>query len=280
MLSYRHSFHAGNHADVLKHFILYLVLTYFNQKDKAYWYIDTHSGAGVYDLQSKESQKIAEFRDGIARLQNATMQSASLSAFLAHLKHSLPEQYYFGSPGLAQSLLRPIDKMRFFELHPSDFDFLNHNLKEWRLSNRAIAKQENGFSGLIALLPPITRRAVILMDPPYEQKQDYDSVVRTLKAALKRFATGCYLVWYPILSRKESQTLPEQLKKLSPERYLRAELWVKSPRSDGLGMHGSGMFILNPPYALQHTLHETLPELSALLAQDSSAHFVLDAHIQ
>lgn len=277
MLSYRHSFHAGNHADVLKHFILYLVLRYFNQKDKAYWYIDTHSGAGLYDLHSPQTQKLNEYRDGIARLQQANNLPEQLAEFMQHLTQILPEhQLYAGSPAWAQSLLRETDKMRLFELHPSDFSLLLNNIRQWQLGRRCMVKQEDGFQGLLSLLPPPPRRAVVLIDPPYEQKQDYARVLHTLTEALKRFETGCYLVWYPCLSRTESQTLPEKLQKLCPNRYLHAELHVHAPRSDGFGMHGSGMFLLNPPYVLAQQLQQTLPIITQLLAQDNGARWVLN----
>lgn len=280
MLSYRHAFHAGNHADVLKHFLLYLVLDYFNQKDKPYWYIDTHSGAGVYDLRGEHAQKVGEFHDGIARLWQAGL-SPQLADFLAHLRESLPDEHlYGGSPWLAQSLLRETDKLRLFELHPTDFSHLINNMREAKLGRRGIVKQEDGFAGLIALLPPVTRRAVVLIDPPYEQKQDYTRVVQTLKDALKRFEQGCYMVWYPCLSRAESKELPEKLKKLCPDNYLQAKLYVHTPRADGFGMHGSGMFIINPPYTLPEIMRNTLPELKNLLAQDDGAKFVFDYKIK
>ncbi|ULJ69160.1 23S rRNA (adenine(2030)-N(6))-methyltransferase RlmJ [Wielerella bovis] len=281
MLSYRHAFHAGNHADMLKHFILYLVLDYFNQKDKPYWYIDTHSGAGVYDLRDDAAQKIGEYADGIARFQAAPALPKLVADFVAHVGASLPETHlYCGSPWLAQSLLRDSDKMRLFELHPTDFRLLLDNMRAANLGRRCIVKQENGFAGLIALLPPATRRAVVLIDPPYEQKQDYASVVQTLKDALKRFEQGCYLLWYPCLSREESRTLPEKLVKLMHTNYLHAQLHVHTPRADGFGMHGSGMFVLNPPYLLAKQLQETLPEITRVLAQDDGAKFVLDYQIK
>ncbi|MDO4433263.1 MAG: 23S rRNA (adenine(2030)-N(6))-methyltransferase RlmJ [Alysiella sp.] len=281
MLSYRHAFHAGNHADVLKHFILYLVLDYFNQKDKAYWYIDTHSGAGLYDLRGKEAQKVGEYRDGIARLQNANKLPEKLADFLNHFNTMLPEKHlYAGSPFWAQSLLRATDKMRLFELHSTDFPLLLNNLRELKLGKQAQIKQEDGFTGLISLLPPPPRRAVVLIDPPYEQKQDYVRVVQTIKDSLKRFESGCYMIWYPCLSREESRTLPEKLQKLLPENYLRVELHVHAPRADGFGMHGSGMFVFNPPYLLTKQLQETLPEITHLLAQDDDARFVLDYQIK
>lgn len=281
MLSYRHAFHAGNHADVLKHFVQYLILDYFNQKDKAYWYIDTHSGAGVYDLQGEQAQKVGEFVDGIARLRSAPSLSAPLAEFVAHLRGYLPNEHlYGGSPWLAQSLLRETDKLRLFELHPTDFQHLINNMREANLGRRASIKQEDGFAGLIALLPPATRRAVVLIDPPYEQKQDYARVVQTLKEALKRFEQGCYAVWYPCLSRAESRDLPKQLQKLCPQNYLHVKLQVHTPRADGFGMHGSGMFIINPPYVLPELLQQTMPELTALLAQDDGARFELDFQIK
>ena len=281
MLSYRHAFHAGNHADVLKHFILWLTLDYFNRKDKPYWYIDTHSGAGLYDLRSSEAQKVGEYQHGIARLQQAPVLPDLLQSFLQHLQQIvLHEHLYCGSPWLAQATLRESDKLRLFELHPTDFQHLQNNMREARLNRRGILKQEDGFQGLIALLPPPTRRAVVLIDPPYESKQDYERVIKTLKEAQKRFEQGCYLIWYPCLSRVESQKLPEQLKKLSPHNYLQAELYVQQARADGFGMHGSGMWLLNPPYLLAEQLRHTLPILAQQLQQDKGARYVLDYQLK
>ena len=277
MLSYRHAFHAGNHADMLKHFVLWLVLDYFNRKDKPYWYIDTHAGAGLYDLSGGEAQKVGEYRDGIARLMAAEKLPDTLSAFRARLKAMLPQAgLYCGSPWLAQAATREIDKLRLFELHPADCRHLQNNMETAGLKRRGIIRQEDGFQGLIALLPPPTRRAVVLIDPPYEQKQDYARVAHTLKEARKRFEQGCYLVWYPCLSREESRKLPKQLQKLSPDNFLQAELYIKQPARDGFGMHGSGMFVINPPYLLAEQLRDSLPVLTELLAQDAGARFVLE----
>lgn len=281
MLSYRHAFHAGNHADILKHFVLYLTLQYFNAKDKPYWYIDTHSGAGLYDLRSSEAQKVGEYRQGIFLLKNAAALPGELAAFTAHLNNTLPqENLYCGSPWLAQTLARSSDKLRLFELHPSDFVHLQNNMQEAKLGRRGQIRQTDGYQGLISLLPPPTRRAAVLIDPPYEEKQDYRRVVQTLKESLKRFPTGCYMVWYPCLSREESRQLPEQLEKLSPDNHLRAELHVRAPSSDGFGMHGSGMFLINPPYLLAQQLQNNLPALTATLAQDEHAHFLLEHKIK
>lgn len=277
MLSYRHAFHAGNHADVLKHFVLFLTLEYFNRKDKPYWYIDTHSGAGLYDLFGSEAQKVGEYRQGIARLRQAEQLPEQLQAFRGRLKDILPqENLYCGSPWLAQALTRPSDKLRMFERHPADFGLLQNNMQAAGCGRRCLTVQGDGYQGLIGLLPPPTRRAVVLIDPPYEEKQDYARVPDTLKEAQKRFSQGCYLVWYPCLNREESRKLPGQLVKLSPENYLNAQLHVHAPRADGFGMHGSGMFVINPPYLLAQQLQQTLSALAGLLQQNDGARFVLD----
>lgn len=281
MLSYRHAFHAGNHADILKHFILWLVLAYFNRKDKPYWYIDTHSGAGLYRLDGDYAQKVGEYRGGIALLRQTDNLPEALDGFRACLKNMLQEEnLYCGSPFLAAFSTRENDKLRLFELHPADFSLLQNHIAAWKLKRRCIAKQEDGYQGLTALLPPPARRAVVLIDPPYEEKQDYVRVANLLKDALKRFAEGCYLVWYPCLLREESRKLPEALKKLAPENYLDARLHVRTPRADGFGMHGSGVFVLNPPYLLANQLSENLPALTGILAQDAGARFELDYQIK
>ena len=204
MLSYRHAFHAGNHADMLKHFTLFLVLEYFNRKDKPYWYIDTHSGAGLYDLSGDEAQKVGEYKQGIALLEQADKLPAELAEFIGRLKQILPQDnLYCGSPWLAQALTRDSDKMRLFELHPADFVHLQNNMREVRPTRKVQVSQADGYQGLISLLPPPPRRAAVLIDPPYEEKQDYRRVIQVLKDALKRFETGCYMVWYPCLSRTQ-----------------------------------------------------------------------------
>lgn len=282
MLSYRHAFHSGNHADILKHFCLMTVLDYFKLKDKSFCYIDTHAGAGLYDLSSEEAQKVGEYRDGIQRLLQQDALPDTLAKFRQAVLSCLPadhQHHYCGSPWLAQALCRPQDRLRLFELHPADAEHLRQNMHQIHYSNRAQVFCDDGFKGLLAMLPPPSRRAVILMDPPYEQKQDYHQVVDTLKSALKKFAHGCYLVWYPCLSRQESQALPAALKQLSPQNYLQAELHVHAPRTDGFGMHGSGIWVINPPYTLPEVLQNTLPALVDLLGQDKQAHFVLQSEI-
>lgn len=280
MLSYRHAFHAGNHADVLKHYVFWQVLDYYRQKDKPFLVIDTHAGAGLYDLGGEEARKNHEYRQGIARLRESASLSAPLAAFLHAVESCLPENHlYPGSPWLAASLLREHDRLHAYELHPRDYEHLSANLVHFGLGRRLRIHRENGFKGLIGELPPLERRAVVLIDPPYEDKNDYQQVFSTLIRAQKRFASGCYVIWYPALQNPWSEAFAEELSLDFGDNFLHARLDVCAPRPDGYGMHGSGLFILNPPWTLAADLEERLPELQSLLAQDKHATWQLDCQI-
>ncbi len=277
MLSYRHAFHAGNHADVLKHYVLAQILGYLNQKDKPYWYIDTHAGAGCYQLDSGYAAKNAEYKTGIARLWQRQDLPTGLADYVQLVRDLNPDgalKLYPGSPLVARNLLRPADKLRLFELHPSDFPLLEENMRD--AGRQALVKKGDGFAGLKALLPPPPRRAVVLIDPPYEDKQDYQRVVTALEDALKRFPTGVYALWYPILQRQELRPMLSQLKILPTKSWLQVSLSVHRPSDDGFGMHGSGLFILNPPWMLHDKLKATLPLLCNTLALDETASFQLE----
>jgi 23S rRNA (adenine2030-N6)-methyltransferase len=276
MLSYRHAFHAGNHADVLKHLVELELLRYLAQKDKPYWYIDTHAGAGCYELDSDYAAQNAEFESGIARLWDAEGLPKSLAEYVTMVRHFNPDgalKLYPGSPLVAQYALREQDKMRLYELHPTDYAILEENFAH---DAQVLMQKADGFGALKALLPPPPRRAFVLMDPPYEEKQDYQRVVKALQEGLKRFATGTYAVWYPQLQRSESMQLPGQLKELPVKSWLHVVLSVQRPSLDGFGMHGSGMFVLNPPWTLHATLQEVMPVLASRLGQDGEGSFILE----
>ena len=280
MLSYRHAFHAGNHADVLKHTVVVQLLRYLAQKDKAYWYIDTHAGAGVYSLTEGYATKTAEFQTGIAKLWERTDLPAALRDYVEQvgaLNADGQLRYYPGSPYLAWRLMREQDRMRLFELHSTEIDVLRHNFRD--AGRRAMLYAGDGFDGIKALLPPPPRRALVLVDPSFEDKRDYARTITCLEESLKRFATGMYAVWYPQVTRPESQRFPEQLKQLQQTNWLHATLTVSEPPSDGFGLYGSGMFILNPPYTLAAALKETLPYLVDALGQDANAQFKLESRI-
>ncbi len=277
MLSYRHAFHAGNHADVLKHFIEVQLLRYLEQKDKPFWYIDTHAGAGCYELDNGYAAQNAEYESGIARLWHRDDLPAPLADYVALVKSINPDsqmKLYPGSPLVAQALLREQDRMRLFELHPTDSELLQQNFA----GPGVLIQTGDGFGALKALLPPPPRRALVLIDPPYEDKQDYQRVVSALGEGLRRFSSGVYAVWYPQLQRSDARQLPEQLKKLPVKSWLHVALTVQGLSDDGFGMHGSGMFILNPPWNLHGVLTEVMPYLVKHLGQDDSASFTLEQH--
>ncbi|MBX3686940.1 MAG: 23S rRNA (adenine(2030)-N(6))-methyltransferase RlmJ [Rhodocyclaceae bacterium] len=280
MLSYRHAFHVGNHADVLKHLVLLQLLDHHNQKSKPYWYIDTHAGAGRYALDSAEASRNAEHADGIGRLLAAGRLPDAAREYVELVRAFNRDQdvrYYPGSPVIAMSRLRPDDRMRLFELHPTDVRFLKRAFPA--AESRVRVEQAEGFGALRSILPPPSRRAIVLIDPPYEVRQDYRVVVETIKDALRRFPGGTYAVWYPRIQKTEAKQLPERLGKLGAASWLHVWLDVKKPAPTGLGMHGSGMFVINPPWTLPETLNTVMPALVDLLAQDDSARFGLESLI-
>ena len=281
MLSYRHAFHAGNHADVLKHFVLVQLLEYFNQKDKPYWYIDTHAGAGCYALDEAFARKNAEFDEGVARLLGRKDVPSEVKSYLKVVRdlnnNTGKLRLYPGSPCCAAPLLRADDRMRLFELHPADCRLLQKTFEDQ--GSKAIVLEQDGFTGINAFLPPPTRRALVLIDPPYEVKTDYRTVVAMLKESLRRFPTGTYMVWYPKLHSMQSRELPEKLKRLPDTKWLHVSMDVHKPADDGFGMHGSGLFIINPPWTLPDTLKSLMPWLVKALGRDAGAGYRLDWHI-
>lgn len=292
MLSYRHAFHAGNHADVLKHVVTMQLLSYLGQKDAATMYIDTHAGAGLYALDGGYAAKNAEFESGIARLWDRKDLPAPLAEYVKLIKELNPSgkmRYYPGSPYCADKVMREHDRLRLFELHPADFKILQDNFRKVEAhaaaqgerpstrGTRMMIQKGDGFQGLKALLPPPSRRGLVLIDPPYEDKGDYKRVKDTLQDALVRFATGIYAVWYPVLHRMESRQLPDKLKRLTSNGWLNVTLTVSTPSPDGFGLHSSGMFVINPPYTLEPMLRDLMPFLVTALGTDSGAGFTLES---
>jgi 23S rRNA (adenine2030-N6)-methyltransferase len=292
MFSYRHAYHAGNHADVLKHFVLVQVLEYLNQKDVAYTYIDTHAGAGVYTLDSAQATKTGEFETGIGPLWERDDLPAPLAEYVQLVKDMNPSgklRFYPGSPYCADIVARDEDRLRLFELHPSDVRILDENfrkLEQHQAANgrrpagrgkRVIVNKADGFLGVKALLPPPSRRGVVLCDPPYEDKQDYKKVSDMLGDALKRFPTGTYAVWYPVLQRIEARNFAERLKHLPAKSWLNVTLCISTPTPDGIALHTSGMFLLNPPYTLEPALRQVMPYLVQVLGLDKGAQFTLES---
>jgi len=277
MLSYRHGFHAGNHADVLKHSVLVQLLAYLTQKDKPLWFADTHAGAAVYALDEGYATKNAEYESGIARLWAREDLPKPVADYVEQVRALNPDgqlRRYPGSPQLAMQLLRKQDRLRMFELHSTESQLLRQYFRGD--GPRAMVQAGDGFAGLQSVLPPPSRRALVLIDPSYEDKSDYRRVLAALRDAQKRFRAGVYAVWYPQVQRRESRQFPEQLKQLQDRDWLHVTLTVKMPVAGGLGLHGSGMFILNPPWLLPKALDLAMPYLAKVLAQDAAASFSLE----
>ena len=282
MLSYRHAFHAGNHADGLKHTVLISVLKYFGQKDKPYWVIDTHAGAGAYQLDSQESAKVREADGGVHRLRELAKTTklppilADYLHFVADLNERKDWTRYPGSPAIAASLTRADDRLRFFEMHTTDHRLMAHRFEK---DARVQVKREDGFAGLKALLPPPSRRGLVLIDPSYEMKTDYRAVSEAINDALRRFPDGTYAVWYPILSLTAAHRLPEILRKAAQTNkanWLDVQLKVKRPPKANFGMYGSGMFLINPPWNLPALLEPAMPILAETLGLDEGKGFILE----
>ncbi len=275
MLSYRHAFHAGNHADVLKHAVQSLILEALSVKDKGFCYIDTHSGAGGYALDHEWTQKKAEYLTGIAPLWQQRRKWPQLAGYFAAIEAMNPTDeldFYPGSPKVAAHFQRPQDSLTLMELHHNEVELLRQNM-----GHGVAIHHRDGFEGLPALLPPTPRRGLVLIDPPYELKEDYQTVATTLAKACKRWPIGIYAIWYPLLARKvdRSGALREALANCGFEQVLCAELSV-SAQADDFGMYGSGMIVLNPPWKLDEQLTELLPRLKDTLAQDKAADWKLE----
>ncbi len=279
MLSYRHGFHAGNHADVLKHVLLLRLLRHLVEKDKPLQYVDTHAGAGSYSLDAGFAARTAEHQSGIARLWRQQDSPAPVADYVEMVRACNPDgelRRYPGSPRIAADALRTQDRLRLYELHTTESDLLAEQFKD--AGRRVRVDREDGFAALNAVLPPVTRRGVVLIDPSYEMQSDYRAVVAALKLALSRFATGVCIVWYPMLPRRESQELPDRLVRAAGSDYLHVALQVRAPAADRFGLHGSGLVIVNPPWKLAAEIEPVMPFLADALAQDSTARYRFDAH--
>jgi len=323
MFSYRHAFHAGNHADVLKHTTLIVLCKYLCGKDTALSVIDTHAGAGLYRLDSDYTETSGEAEDGVFRLfqvpketsgQQVAAQAApkkivpkilrtdsfcpALQDYVDVLRGLNPKfvesgdarqlKIYPGSPFITQQFLQGRDKLKLFELHPTDFKSLSGNIAQLGAGRQVSVACENGFESLKTFLPPPSRRAMVFCDPSYEMKSDYARVSTCISDAVKRFATGTYVIWYPVIPRPEAHDLPRKLKTLATKAgksWLNAVLTVKSSKlttdNEGEvvrpGLPASGMFIINPPHTLKAQLQLALPQMVQFLGQDRNAGFALDS---
>jgi 23S rRNA (adenine2030-N6)-methyltransferase len=267
MLSYRHGFHAGNFADVLKHSLLTLSINALKQKDKPFVYVDTHAGAGKYSLKSDFSQKTGEYQQGIGRIWVAEQAPEELKDYLAAVRAENTGRQlvrYPGSPQLVRRLVRPQDRLQLSELHGSDYEIL----RQLYAGDKQVAvAKEDGLAMLIKKLPPIQRRGLILIDPSYEVKSDYNKMAETLQNAYQHFANGIYALWYPVIERAMTERLLQRIVDTGIASQLRIEHCVAK---DGAvrGMTGSGILFINPPWQLESQAAALLPWLNRVLTDD------------
>ncbi len=288
MFSYRHAFHAGSHADILKHLTMIHLVEYLQEKPGALTIIDTHAGAGIYSLIDGFAAVSKEADSGIFRLikfadeckSSGKDVGESIQNYLDYVRAENSEEQitiYPGSPFILARLLRPQDRLKLFELHPKEIDILRHNVHQLKQAKQIDVYAEDSFARLKGLLPPPSRRGLVLIDPSYEDKQDYRYLETAMEEALQRFATGCYAIWYPILSRRESASLPDRLKKIAANHkrsWLHTELRVENAPGERR-LQASGMFVINPPWTLEKNLVEALPTLVKALGQGSGAEYLL-----
>ncbi len=271
MLSYRHGFHAANFADVLKHMTLCLLLRSLNAKDKPYSVIDTHAGAGIYDLASAWAEKNQEFKSGYVKILGNEKLKALVPEYyaaIAKLQQEKGPQAYPGSPYFEQCALRENDHLLLSDLHPTDEQILWENFHK---DSRISVQRRDGLESLNAILPPVPRRGLCFIDPAYEEQNDYYEVVKAIRHGLKRWGTGIFCLWYPVLGRlsDHSKNLAQELKRLNLP-LLQAEINVKAQEEER-GMNGAGLLILNFPYNLDKELGSVLSELAKCLCQSTGS---------
>ena len=292
MLSYRHSYHAGNFADVLKHIVVVDILQSLTKKDKPFDYVDTHAGAGMYQLDSGHASKLAEYKQGVAKLNpEAWPEISGYSDAVAAVNGGVftPEAFssgttplgaatsgkplrYPGSPTIAAQFLRPKDRAWLYELHPKDSELLRKQMGKQR---NVRVFQEDGLRGMLSLLPPVSRRALVLIDPSYEVKTEYEHVFTTISSAHKKFATGIYALWYPVVDRAKINTLEKRFVRSGIRDIQRFEFGL-SPDSHERGMTASGMIVVNPPWGLRDRMSHILPKLVSRLGEPNKAHYRCD----
>ena len=287
-MNYRHAFHAGNFADMLKHAVLALCLEHLKTKPKPFRYIDTHAGIGMYDLTSREARRSPEFEDGINRVKAAdtpddvtTVLQPLLDAVAASNENETLAVYP-GSPQVACALLRPFDRIQLCELHPEDAKVLD---RRYAKDARVKVEARDGYKALKSLLPPVEKRGLVLIDPPFEHRDEMAFMAEAAMAGLSRWPTGTFIFWRPLKDLWAQERFDVGLcewliaeKQIAPEKILRADLWVRELESEGK-LAGAGVVVVNPPYTLESQLLTLLPWLAEVLKQGEGAGWRLDGGI-
>lgn len=275
MLSYQHAFHAGNHADLLKHFVLTFVLNSLNKKDKAYTFFDSHSASGLYDLYDNRLIKTGEAQKGIQALLQAKNPPQELDIYLNLIKEYSDKNLYPGSPEIERRLMRKQDFLILSELHPQEIENLRRNMNEplFNNSNQPVIQihNRNGWEMLKALTPPATKRGAILIDPSYEENQDYIDATNTICQVNKKWSNGILMLWYPLLSHRESeikamlQTICDSAKSHNEHveiSNLQLQVYSKDDK-DLPRLYGSGMLVINSPWMLEETASKVITYINS-----------------
>jgi 23S rRNA (adenine2030-N6)-methyltransferase len=282
-MNYRHAFHAGGFADVIKHIVLVRILSYLQDKPAAFRVIDSHAGAGLYDLASEEARRGGEWLTGIARVMQARFSETTLpliKPYLDIVRAFNPERdlkTYPGSPLIARALLRPQDRLTACEVEPQARKRL---IEALRRDTQARVVDLDGWLALPAFVPPKERRGLVLIDPPYEQKDEFERLAEGFGAAFAKWPTGCYVLWYPVKSRRATDNLARYVADAvgagpSPGKCLRLEFSV-APQTAGAPLASAGLLIVNPPWTLMGELKAILPELEKPLGQGGAGRFRLE----
>lgn len=272
-MNYRHSYHAGNFADVLKHSVLALILRHLAKKDTGFRYLDTHAGIGAYDLGAIEPTKTGEWKGGVGALRDVRL-AGELEDLLAPWRQAVealnPDgrlRFYPGSPEIVRFHARPQDRMTLCELHPDDARELK---RRYRRNDAVSVVEIDGYTALNAYVPPKERRGLVLIDPPFEEPNEFGRMAAALKKAHAKWPTGIYALWYPIKNVRETDDFLAGLGKSGIPAIIAAELWVRRPNDPGL-LNGSGLAVINPPWTLEKDLNVLLPGLASVLGSDPDA---------
>jgi 23S rRNA (adenine2030-N6)-methyltransferase len=282
-MNYRHAFHAGNFADVIKHIVLVRILTYLQDKPAAFRVIDTHAGAGRYDLSGEEAQRSGEWLTGIARVMQARFSEAAsplVAPYLDIVRAFNPQRKlkaYPGSPLIVRALLRPQDRLTACELEPKA---RKHLIEALRRDTQARVVDLDGWMALPAFVPPNERRGLVLIDPPYEAKDEFARMASGFAEAFTKWPTGSYLLWYPAKSRRATDELARQVADVaaggpSPGKCLRLEFSAAPQAADG-ALVSAGLLLVNPPWRLASELKTIIPELEKPLGQGGAGRFRLE----
>ena len=287
MLSYQHSYHAGNHADILKHFVLSYVMEYLNKKEKPYTFFDTHSASGVFDLLDNKSLKTLEAQNGILKLINQNDLPQQLDVYLNVVKENLKNNIYFGSPKIEEFFIRQQDTLILSELHPTEFQNLKNNFH--KTSKNVQIHNRNGWEMIKALTPPKTKRGAVLIDPSYEQKEDYEIAAKTISFINKKWSNGIILLWYPLLKYRQNeinfmiQSICNDVKEnnqnteivnlqlciADKDSHTEVELAENAEVNKIPRLYGSGMLVINAPYLLKENTEPVIKYLESILKMES-----------